>query len=73
MGLENVEFESAFVVSNAIMAHERGMDFADALHLHATKAGCSFLTFDVRLSKKAKQLDSAPTTVLVSLASGGAR
>ena len=48
-GLPRVRLENAALLAEALEHAERGMDFADALHLGAA-AGCeSMLTFDRRL------------------------
>ncbi len=39
----------------AIDAYATGMDFADALHVAGLEEGSTFVTFDVDLTKRAKQ------------------
>jgi predicted nucleic-acid-binding protein len=55
-GLPGVTLEDAALASRALDWAERGMDFADALHL-ARAQGCSaFVSFDRRLAKAAAGL-----------------
>ena len=52
-GLPTVTTEDAWAVASALDDFERGMDFADALHL-ASAAGCeAMVTFDRRFAKLA--------------------
>lgn len=53
-GLPRVKLEDAQRLARALDAMERGMDFADALHLAAAGACESFVTFDRRLAKTAR-------------------
>lgn len=55
-GLPSLTLESPALAAQALDWSERGMDFADALHL-AAASGCeTFATFDERLGKAAKGL-----------------
>jgi predicted nucleic-acid-binding protein len=57
VGLPTVSVQSPTVAAQAFEWAERGMDFADALHL-AAAAGCeAFTTFDERLIKAAARGD----------------
>jgi predicted nucleic-acid-binding protein len=56
MGLPNVRFESPHVVSCALDWFERGMDFADALHLAAANDCDGLATFDRDFIKAAARL-----------------
>lgn len=60
MGLDNITVENWERVSDALCAYKDGMDFADALHLAASK-GDLFTTFDTKLAKRAKKLGLKPT------------
>ncbi|WP_103175189.1 type II toxin-antitoxin system VapC family toxin [Paracoccus sp. SY] len=53
-GLPHVTVEDASIVAAAIDLVERGMDFADALHLRRSTDRDAFLTFDRRFVKAAK-------------------
>lgn len=52
-GLAHVRIEDAATVATAIGLAERGMDFADALHLSRSEGQNAFLTFDRRFVKAA--------------------
>ena len=53
-GLPNVELEDAGAVADALAALERGLDFADALHLASSGGATRFVTFDRRLVRRAR-------------------
>ncbi len=53
-GLPEVTIQDATTVSTALDLAERGMDFADALHLGLAEAQDALLTFDRRFVKAAK-------------------
>lgn len=55
-GLPSVKLEDPARVAHALDAMERGMDFADALHLAAADACESFITFDRQLAKTARAI-----------------
>jgi predicted nucleic-acid-binding protein len=59
LGLPTVDTEDAVQVAQAIDWYEKGMDFADALHLASSCDVKGFATMDGRLSRKALQV--APT------------
>jgi len=52
-GLPNVELEDERAVAEALGALERGLDFADALHLASRGDAERFVTFDRRLARRA--------------------
>lgn len=54
-GLRNVVVQDAPSLAKALAWAERGVDFADALHLSQTSDCDAFLSFDVRLAKAAKR------------------
>ncbi len=55
-GLARVKLEDAALTATALDWMEKGMDFADALHL-ARAAGCeAFVSFDQNLAKTANML-----------------
>ncbi|HEY0120189.1 MAG TPA: type II toxin-antitoxin system VapC family toxin [Rhizobium sp.] len=53
-GLPTVTVEDAALVAAALESAEKGMDFADALHLGRSTHCESFVTFDRKLVKVAK-------------------
>jgi predicted nucleic-acid-binding protein len=63
-GLARVTIEDADIAAQALDWMERGMDFADALHL--TKArGCeAFVTFDQRLERAASRLGAVKVRII---------
>lgn len=65
LGLSTVEAEDAVAVAQAIDWYERGMDFADALHLASSSHLRGLATMDRRLSTKAAQIGCAENIVLV--------
>jgi predicted nucleic acid-binding protein len=66
IGLPNIVIEEREQVEAAIRAHERGMDFADALHL-ASGARCTTLaTLDRSLARRARRLGLDPPVSIVT-------
>ncbi len=59
-GLPNVEVEDRSAVLDALDAHARGLDLADALHLARSSRCAAFVTFDRDLTRKAARLKSVP-------------
>lgn len=59
-GLPNVVFEDSPLVAQALAWTQRGLEFADALHLASSGAASSFLTFDKKLAKRAVGAVSVP-------------
>jgi len=61
LNLPNVIIEDEKQVVDALHAYERGMDFADALHLAASHGCEDLVTFDGRrFSRRAKRLALKP-------------
>lgn len=54
-GLSSVTCDDALVVAEALDRVERGMDFADALHLGKSGATEKFVTFDQKFIKAAQR------------------
>jgi predicted nucleic-acid-binding protein len=52
-GLPRVTVEDESAVAEALALYERGVDFADALHLASAQGASAFATFDARLKKRA--------------------
>ena len=55
LGLENVAVEDPKSVTGALRLFERGLDFADALHIASSAQAERFVTFDARLVKRARR------------------
>ena len=60
IGLDNITVENWEMVNDALQAYKDGLDFADALHLAASR-GDLFATFDTKLAKRAGKLGLKPT------------
>ena len=61
ISLANVTIEDEAQVSEAVKAYRRGLDFADALHLAASRACSELLTFDDRgYARRAEKLGLKP-------------
>lgn len=60
-GLENVQIENRNSVLAALDGYQRGLDFADALHLARTDFCSTFLSFDARLKKRAYAAGLSPS------------
>ena len=59
-GLRNVQGEHPVRLATAIEWHEKGLDFADALHLAACQETNAFKTFDKDLRKRASSISACP-------------
>jgi predicted nucleic-acid-binding protein len=64
-GIEHVTLEDRGAVLVAIDAFDKGLDFADALHLARSSRASGFATFDHRLAKRAKRLALTPPVELL--------
>lgn len=56
IGLPNVMVEQQNEIAEALDGFERGLDFADALHLAGSRRAGRFATFDKKLIKRAEKL-----------------
>lgn len=63
LGLPNAQVEMPDQLEMAIGFYEKGLDFADALHLASSPEGTLFYTFDTALIKRARSL-KAPVKAL---------
>lgn len=63
-GLRNVVIQDAPILAKALAWAERGMDFADALHLAQAGDCDGFVSFDGRLAKAAKRAGAENVTSL---------
>ncbi len=60
LGLASVTVQDDHIVENAVASCRHGLDFADALHLHAS-ADCGVVfTFDDAFIRKAKRTGATP-------------
>jgi hypothetical protein len=59
LGLPNVQVEMPDQLEMAIGFYEKGLDFADALHLLSSPVGTSFYTFDTAFIKRARSLKAS--------------
>ena len=64
-GIEHLTLEDRAAVLTAIDALEKGLDFADALHLARSSRATVFATFDRRLAKRAGSLALTPLVELL--------
>lgn len=65
LGLPNVQVEEWSRISDALVLHSDGLDFADALHLLASSHCIEFMSFDDRrFARRAGRLGLAPTVVV---------
>jgi len=65
LGLSNVSVEEWSRISDALAWHAQGLDFADALHLLASRHCTEFISFDDRrFARRAKRLGLTPTVVV---------
>ncbi len=60
LGVASIEVEDRADVQRALEWHGKGMDFADALHVAASSAAKTFVTFDRGLAKVAKGVGARP-------------
>lgn len=63
-GLPNVVLENPLRVAEALEWHAQGLDFADALHIVSSREAISFVTFDKKLTNRAKELVDLPVVLL---------
>jgi predicted nucleic-acid-binding protein len=63
LGLAGVVAEDGPAVAKALDWYERGVDFADALHLASSGDADRFVTFDRALVRQCKSLAGAPAAV----------
>lgn len=64
--IEHVTLEDRDAVLVAVDAFDKGLDFADALHLARSSRTSGFATFDQRLARRAKGLALAPPVELLA-------
>jgi predicted nucleic-acid-binding protein len=65
LGLPNVSVDEWSRISDALIWHAAGLDFADALHLLASSHCTEFMSFDDRrFARRAKRLGVVPVVVV---------
>lgn len=64
-GLQHVSIEDRAIVLAVIEAYDRGLDFADALHLARAQHCNAFVSFDKRLQKRAKVAGLQPAVEIL--------
>ncbi len=60
LGLETVTVQEVDIVEAAVTSARKGMDFADALHWHASADCENFYTIDMKFARKAKGMEPGP-------------
>ena len=65
-GIEHVTLEDRDAVLAALGAFDKGLDFADALHIARSSRASGFATFDRRLARRAKALALVPGVELLA-------
>jgi predicted nucleic-acid-binding protein len=63
--IEHITLEDRDAVLVALDAFDKGLDFADALHLARSARASGFATFDKRLAKRAKTFALTPKVELL--------
>jgi predicted nucleic-acid-binding protein len=63
--IEHITLEDRGAVMLSLDAFDKGLDFADALHLARSSRASAFATFDQRLVKRAKSLTMTPAVELL--------
>ncbi len=64
--IEHIRLEDRDSVLVAVDAFDKGLDFADALHMARSSRASGFATFDQRLAKRAKRLALSPPVELLA-------
>ncbi len=64
VGLQQVEVENPDEIFIALDGYEKGLDFADALHLASSGRAEGFATFDQKMAKRASQFLAAKMVVV---------
>lgn len=64
--IEHITLEDRDAVLVAVDAFDKGLDFADALHLARSSRASGFATFDQRFAKRAKALALMPPVELLA-------
>ena len=70
VSIEHIQIEDRVAVLAALDAFDKGLDFADALHVTRSARAAAFVTFDRRLAKRAKAMGVTPQVELLSWIAG---
>jgi predicted nucleic-acid-binding protein len=65
-GIDHITLEDRNDVLAAMDAFDKGLDFADALHIVRSSRASEFVTFDRRLAKRATNFELAPIVELLA-------
>jgi len=65
-GIEHITLEDRSAVLQALDGFDKGLDFADALHVTRSFRATAFTTFDQRLLKRARTLKTVPPVELLT-------
>lgn len=65
LGIEHITVDARHEVLSALDAFDKGLDFADALHLARSSRASAFATFDKRLARRARSLSLTPLAELL--------
>ena len=65
LGYSRLRVEDRSAVLQALGFYDKGMDFADALHLVSSGEADQFATFDRPLAKKGQSLEGVPRMLLL--------
>ena len=63
LGLSNVQIFNPATIAQALEWHEKGLDFADALHLAKSQECLEFYTFDRKLFNKSQNLSKCEVKI----------
>jgi predicted nucleic-acid-binding protein len=64
LDLPNFKPDSADAIREALRNYERGLGFADSLHLALSEGEQSFMTFDKAFARQAKKMGLSPDVAL---------
>ncbi len=64
LGLPNIRVKDEQLLANVLCWVEKGLDFADALHLAQSQKATTLYTFDQRFSKSSEGLGNCPVSIL---------
>ncbi|MSQ58919.1 MAG: type II toxin-antitoxin system VapC family toxin [Betaproteobacteria bacterium] len=65
-GIEHVTLENRDAIHTALDGFDKGLDFADALHLALSHRAAGFTTFDRRLASRARKLKTLPPVEILA-------
>lgn len=65
LSIEHITVDARHEVLSALDAFDKGLDFADALHLARSSRASALITFDKRLARRAQALSLTPQVELL--------